>query len=221
MSSQMELPFRCNYDCNGTAAQKWVFNQNQVQAQIRLANTNFCLDAGDNPFQRSGNKLKIWDCHSTALTWECFLNNKNQLWQSGLSVMSSSLPPIVTSVSMTATPTGPIIMPPPTYTNDYPRPGCPVYSCGGCPPSYRNTIIALEPPLVCHECGCVSTPSATRTPPLATPGGDYPRPGCPVYSCSPCPTIMTAAFVAENPNVCHACACVYGPGLPPSLFESV
>ncbi|KAH6884296.1 hypothetical protein BKA70DRAFT_1445896 [Coprinopsis sp. MPI-PUGE-AT-0042] len=156
--------------------------------EIRLANTNFCLDAGDNPFQHSGNKLKIWDCYSnlTQQRWyigsdstiklsdvcygqfgvcldltegrldntnvlqtsECSLNNKVQLWQNRSSVTSSSLPPIVTSVSMTATPTGPIITPPPTYTNDYPRPGCPVYSCGGCPPSYRNTIIALEPPLV-------------------------------------------------------------------------
>ncbi|KAH6890203.1 carbohydrate-binding module family 13 protein, partial [Coprinopsis sp. MPI-PUGE-AT-0042] len=110
------------YDCNGTAAQKWVFVRNQVQAQIRLANTNFCLDAGDNPFQPNGNKLKIWECYPTLTqqrwyigddstiklsdvrygqfgvcldltdgrldntnvlqTWECSINNNNQLWQS-------------------------------------------------------------------------------------------------------------------------------------------
>ncbi|KAH6906223.1 ricin B lectin domain-containing protein [Coprinopsis sp. MPI-PUGE-AT-0042] len=60
-----ELLCKCNYDCNGTAAQKWVFTRNQVQAQIRLANTNFCLDAGDNPFQPNGNKMKIWECYPT------------------------------------------------------------------------------------------------------------------------------------------------------------
>ncbi|KAH6906596.1 ricin B lectin domain-containing protein [Coprinopsis sp. MPI-PUGE-AT-0042] len=178
---------------NGTPVQmqKWVFNQNQVQAQIRLANTNFCLDAGDNPFQHSGNKLKIWDCYSnlTQQRWyigsdstiklsdvcygqfgvcldltegrldntnvlqtsECSLNNKVQLWQNRSSVTSSSLPPIVTSVSMTATPTGPIITPPPTYTNDYPRPGCPVYSCETPSSPWNHPLYAMSavvlPPL--------------------------------------------------------------------------
>jgi hypothetical protein len=42
------LSYQFSYDCNGTAAQRWVFTRNQVQAQIRLANTNFCLDAGDS-----------------------------------------------------------------------------------------------------------------------------------------------------------------------------
>ncbi|KAH6866027.1 ricin B lectin domain-containing protein [Coprinopsis sp. MPI-PUGE-AT-0042] len=56
---------RTSYDCNGSAAQKWVFTRNQVQAQIRLANTNFCLDAGDNPFQPNGNTMKIWECYPT------------------------------------------------------------------------------------------------------------------------------------------------------------
>ncbi|KAH6890183.1 ricin B lectin domain-containing protein [Coprinopsis sp. MPI-PUGE-AT-0042] len=43
------------------AAQQWVFTRNQAGTPIRLANTNFCLDAGDNPFQPNGNQMKIWD----------------------------------------------------------------------------------------------------------------------------------------------------------------
>ncbi|KAH6871958.1 carbohydrate-binding module family 13 protein/putative endo-1,3-beta-glucanase, partial [Coprinopsis sp. MPI-PUGE-AT-0042] len=51
------------YDCNRTAAQQWVFTRDQAGTPIRLANTNFCLDAGDNPFQPNGNQMKIWECY--------------------------------------------------------------------------------------------------------------------------------------------------------------
>lgn len=46
------------YDCNGTGAQRWVFNRGDTK--FRLANTNFCLDAGSNP--ASGVGMKIWQC---------------------------------------------------------------------------------------------------------------------------------------------------------------
>ncbi|KAH6871965.1 ricin B lectin domain-containing protein [Coprinopsis sp. MPI-PUGE-AT-0042] len=186
---------------NGTPVQmqKWVFNQNQVQAQIRLANTNFCLDAGDNPFQHSGNKLKIWDCYSnlTQQRWyigsdstiklsdvcygqfgvcldltegrldntnvlqtsECSLNNKVQLWQNRSS-RDEQLSSPYRNISQAALSTAVV----------------------GCPPSYRNTIIALEPPL----------------PPLSL-------------------KIQTSAMrVPVSTPLTRL-----GPGLPPSLFESV
>ncbi|KAH6879697.1 G-X-X-X-Q-X-W domain-containing protein [Coprinopsis sp. MPI-PUGE-AT-0042] len=47
------------YDCNGTAAQKWVIKRGGTQ--IKLSGTNYCLDAGSNP--ASGVKMKIWQCY--------------------------------------------------------------------------------------------------------------------------------------------------------------
>ena len=44
------------YDCNGTPAQNWVWNE--ANTKIRLADSNFCLDAGTNP--ASGVGMKIW-----------------------------------------------------------------------------------------------------------------------------------------------------------------
>ncbi|KAF4605980.1 hypothetical protein EYR38_000025 [Pleurotus pulmonarius] len=47
------------YDCNGTGAQNWLINFGRTK--VRLAGTNFCLDAGTNP--RSGVGMKIWQCY--------------------------------------------------------------------------------------------------------------------------------------------------------------
>lgn len=46
------------YDCNDTAAQKWTFTRGATGGQIRLAGSNYCLDAGSNP--GNGIKMKIW-----------------------------------------------------------------------------------------------------------------------------------------------------------------
>ncbi|KAJ9127369.1 hypothetical protein QFC24_000776 [Naganishia onofrii] len=46
------------YDCNNSAAQKWTFSRSGTGGQIKLAGTNFCLDAGSNP--GNGIKMKIW-----------------------------------------------------------------------------------------------------------------------------------------------------------------
>lgn len=53
------------YDCDGIAAQEWVFTLGQVRGLIRVANTNFCLDAGDNTSDPDGNQMKIWECNPT------------------------------------------------------------------------------------------------------------------------------------------------------------
>ena len=37
-----------SYDCNGTAAQKWVLNSGTTS--IQLAGTNYCLDAGSSMY---------------------------------------------------------------------------------------------------------------------------------------------------------------------------
>lgn len=47
------------YDCNGTPAQN--FEWNQASTKIRVANTNFCLDAGSSPGNGIG--MKIWTCY--------------------------------------------------------------------------------------------------------------------------------------------------------------
>lgn len=46
------------YDCNGTGAQDWVLDF--ANTTINLANTGFCLDAGDN--LTNGGGLQIWSC---------------------------------------------------------------------------------------------------------------------------------------------------------------
>ncbi|RXW16373.1 hypothetical protein EST38_g9483 [Candolleomyces aberdarensis] len=48
------------FDCNGTPAQNWIINPGSTKVQ--LADTNFCLDAGDWP--SSGTQLKIWTCYN-------------------------------------------------------------------------------------------------------------------------------------------------------------
>jgi len=47
------------YDCNGTGAQKWVLKKGSTK--VRLAGTNYCLDAGSAP--ASGVGMKIWQCY--------------------------------------------------------------------------------------------------------------------------------------------------------------
>jgi hypothetical protein len=47
--------------CNGSARQKFEFVRNAA-GQVKVAGTNFCLDAGENP--GNGSKLKIWTCYS-------------------------------------------------------------------------------------------------------------------------------------------------------------
>jgi len=37
-----------SYDCNGTKAQKWVINRGDTK--VRVAGTDFCLDAGSRAF---------------------------------------------------------------------------------------------------------------------------------------------------------------------------
>ncbi|KAF8978541.1 carbohydrate-binding module family 13 protein, partial [Cyathus striatus] len=47
------------YKCNGSAAQKWVING--FSTKVKLAGTNFCLDAGSSPGNGVG--MKIWQCY--------------------------------------------------------------------------------------------------------------------------------------------------------------
>ncbi|KAL0947113.1 hypothetical protein HGRIS_013248 [Hohenbuehelia grisea] len=55
------------YDCNGTGAQNWLIIGGTTQ--VRLAGTNFCLDAGSTP--GNGVEMKIWECFDNlpAQTW--------------------------------------------------------------------------------------------------------------------------------------------------------
>jgi hypothetical protein len=84
-SSRATLTEGISFDCNGTPAQQWELNLSETE--VRLTNTNFCLDAGDGtlfpPWKRlgdthdsflapaNGTPMKIWDCFSgiPAQTW--------------------------------------------------------------------------------------------------------------------------------------------------------
>jgi len=46
------------FDCNGSGAQQWVLTHGNTQ--VKLAGTNFCLDAGSSPANFVG--MKIWQC---------------------------------------------------------------------------------------------------------------------------------------------------------------
>lgn len=46
------------YECNGSAAQKWIINR--ANTKVQLSGTNFCLDAGSVP----GNGVKMKICES-------------------------------------------------------------------------------------------------------------------------------------------------------------
>jgi hypothetical protein len=70
------------YDCNGTNAQKWVIRQGS--GQVRVAGTNFCLDAGSSPANGVG--MKIWQCYNNlpAQTWYYTLDRRIALEGKGL-----------------------------------------------------------------------------------------------------------------------------------------
>jgi hypothetical protein len=65
----------CSYDCNGTGAQKWVLNRGSTK--VRLAGTNFCLDAGTSP--TSGSKMKIWDCYDGLPAQQWWYTDDNRI----------------------------------------------------------------------------------------------------------------------------------------------
>jgi len=67
------------YDCNGTKAQKWVINR--ANTKLRVAGTNFCLDAGTNPV--SGTYMKIWKCYDNLPAQAWHYTNDNRIALTG------------------------------------------------------------------------------------------------------------------------------------------
>ncbi|KAJ3511872.1 hypothetical protein NLJ89_g3855 [Agrocybe chaxingu] len=66
------------YDCNGTAAQRWLITKSDSSGtRVQLAGTPFCLDAGSGP--SSGTTMKIWECIDglAAQAWQ--YNDANQI----------------------------------------------------------------------------------------------------------------------------------------------
>lgn len=63
------------YDCNGTGAQQWVI-ANYGDTKLRVAGTNYCLDAGSSP--GNGGQMKIWQCYDNlpAQAWTVTLDNR-------------------------------------------------------------------------------------------------------------------------------------------------
>ncbi|KAF4608057.1 hypothetical protein EYR40_000400 [Pleurotus pulmonarius] len=70
------------YDCNGTGAQKWAIVRGQTH--VRVAGTNFCLDAGSRPGNGVG--MKIWTCYDNlpAQEWYYTGDNRIALFNKGL-----------------------------------------------------------------------------------------------------------------------------------------
>jgi hypothetical protein len=63
------------YDCNGTQAQMWALRRGGQQ--IKVAGTNFCLDAGSNPGNAVG--MKIWTCYDNLPQQQWLYNSENQI----------------------------------------------------------------------------------------------------------------------------------------------
>jgi hypothetical protein len=60
------------YDCNGSATQKWRFNENNGLTSVNPADgSQWCLDAGVQSQWANGVKMKIW---------QCFANLPQQTW---------------------------------------------------------------------------------------------------------------------------------------------
>ncbi|KAF9529141.1 G-X-X-X-Q-X-W domain-containing protein [Crepidotus variabilis] len=69
------------YDCNGTGAQSWVLNKESTK--VRVAGTNFCLDAGSTPANAVG--MKIWTCYDNLPAQQWFYTDDNRIaLQNGL-----------------------------------------------------------------------------------------------------------------------------------------
>ncbi|KAF9529142.1 ricin B lectin domain-containing protein [Crepidotus variabilis] len=67
------------YDCNGTGAQKWVSNEDFTK--VRVAGTNYCLDAGTNTANGVG--MKIWTCYDNLGAQEWFASSNKQIIREG------------------------------------------------------------------------------------------------------------------------------------------
>ena len=67
------------YDCNGTDAQKFVLKKGETT--VKVANKNFCLDAGSNP--GSGVKAKIWTCYDNLPAQNFYYTGDNRIALTG------------------------------------------------------------------------------------------------------------------------------------------
>ncbi|KAF6761728.1 G-X-X-X-Q-X-W domain-containing protein [Ephemerocybe angulata] len=63
------------YDCNGTAAQNWQLVKGSTK--VKLAGTNFCLDAGSSPGNGIG--LKIWQCYDNLPAQQWYFTGDNRI----------------------------------------------------------------------------------------------------------------------------------------------
>ena len=82
-----------SYDCNGTGAQQWVLNRGSTA--VRLANTNFCLDAGESSKHlffcilslvvltscTVGNRvgMKLWKCYDGLAQQTWYYTDDNRI----------------------------------------------------------------------------------------------------------------------------------------------
>jgi hypothetical protein len=63
------------YDCNGSPAQQWFIKIGSTK--IKLAGTDFCLDAGTSP--ANGVQLKIWQCYDNLPSQQWSYTNDHRI----------------------------------------------------------------------------------------------------------------------------------------------
>lgn len=86
--------------------------------------------------------------------------------------------------------------------DDYPRPGCPVFSCYQCVGSDFYLTLTATGSTDCHFCAC-----APRTP------SAYPA-ECSVSFCKHCGLSSSVVLTTPAAQTCPACGCAAVPGLP-------
>ncbi|KAF9440465.1 carbohydrate-binding module family 13 protein, partial [Macrolepiota fuliginosa MF-IS2] len=63
------------FDCNGTPAQQWDLQVGETH--VRVANTAFCLDAGNSP--ANGTPMKIWTCFDNLPAQDWFYTGDDRI----------------------------------------------------------------------------------------------------------------------------------------------
>lgn len=63
------------YQCNGSDRQRWMIQRGSTK--VRLAKTNFCLDAGANP--ANGVQLKLWECYDNLPAQQWYYTDDNRI----------------------------------------------------------------------------------------------------------------------------------------------
>ncbi|KAH6906598.1 ricin B lectin domain-containing protein [Coprinopsis sp. MPI-PUGE-AT-0042] len=183
------------YDCNGTNAQRWTFNRNEIRSQIRVSGTNFCLDAGGDPSVPDGTQMKIWECYDNLPRQEWFVGDNGYVRLSSLRHGTFDICLDLTdgrldntNVMQTWQCSEDNLNQLWSYAPTPAEPECPTPVCATCPAGQTPTVtIPVGSP--CPDCGCIGVP-------------------CPTYTCAACLPGATPTFTTPAGGNCPECACI-------------